>query len=195
MCGGGCQVKEPIVEVDEVLQMFGTTRRSSRVAYVRTLKGAVEEAWIGEEPGRLPWWRLGRPPKDEDEDPEAAVRRKREREQRGHDDRPTLSSKAYIERGARILGVSVGELRGRLRHPEVVRAREALAVVGVERYGLKVKDLAREMEKSPDSVTKAIVRTTHRRAQDADLRSALDRLDQELASADKGRDVNNGGTA
>jgi REP element-mobilizing transposase RayT len=68
------RVKKPIVDVDEALRVFGATRRSARAAYVRRLKGAVEAEWIGEAPGRLPWWRLGRPPKGEDEDPEEAVR-------------------------------------------------------------------------------------------------------------------------
>ncbi len=63
------KVKNPIVDVDEVLRVFGTTRRTARAAYVRRLKGSLEEMWVGEEPGRLPWWRLGRPPKGEDEDP------------------------------------------------------------------------------------------------------------------------------
>ena len=57
------KIKKPIIDVDEVLRVFGTTRRSARSAYGNRLKGAVEEEWIGQEPGRLPWWRLGRPPK------------------------------------------------------------------------------------------------------------------------------------
>ena len=69
------KVKDPVVDVDEVLRVFGTTRRSARAAYVRRLKGSFDEQWIGEEPGRLPWWRLGRPPKGEDEDPKGARHR------------------------------------------------------------------------------------------------------------------------
>jgi REP element-mobilizing transposase RayT len=61
------RVKKPIVDVDEVLRVFGATRRSARSAYVRGLKGSMEAEWIGEAPGRLPWWRLGRPPRGEDE--------------------------------------------------------------------------------------------------------------------------------
>ena len=46
----------------------------------------------------------------------------------------------------------------------MIRAREVLAIVGVERYGLRVEDLAREMEKSPDSLTKRISRTVRRQS-------------------------------
>jgi len=175
-------VKDRIVDVDEVLRRFGTTRRAARAAYVRTLKGAVDEPWIGEEPGRLPWWRLGRPPKGEEDDLEIAVRRKREQGRTGDVDRPVLSADEYIQRGALAVGVAVDGLRSRLRSPDVVRAREMLAVVGVERYGLRVNDLAREMGKSPDSITKMIARTVRRRTGDPDLRSTLDHLDQTIAT-------------
>jgi len=189
------RVKEPLVDVDEVLRLFGTTRRSARVAYVRTLKGVVEEPWIGEEPGWLPWWRLGRPSKEEDEDPDTVVKKNREQDRVGEIDRPTLSAEEYIRRAAAVADVSLDELRGRLRSPDVVRAREVLAVVGVERYGLRVKDLGREMGKSPDSMTKIIGRVVRRRAADSELRTALDRLDQAIASGGTEGNPDNGGTA
>ncbi len=178
--------KDPIVDVDEVLSLFGTTRRSARAAYVRTLRAAAEEPWIGENPGWLPWWRLGRPPKTENEDPAAAVTRKRKRERVGEVERPTLSADEFIRRGAAAAGVAVEDLRSRLRGPEVVRAREMLAVVGVERYGLRVSDLARELGKSPDSVTKMIGRAVRRRRTDPILRSRVDRLDEAIAASGGG---------
>ena len=42
--------------------------RPARARYVRALKGAAEEDWAGEGPGGLPWWRLGRPPKGEEQE-------------------------------------------------------------------------------------------------------------------------------
>ena len=98
------KVKNPIVDVDEVLRVFGTTRGTARAAYVRRLKGSLEETWVGEEPGRLPWWRLGRPPKGEDEDPETAIRERREREEMGPEWRPSFDASEFIARGAEVLG-------------------------------------------------------------------------------------------
>ena len=187
--------RNPIVDVDEVLCLFGTTRRSARAAYVRTLRAAAEEPWIGEDPGRLPWWRLGRPPKGEEEDPEVAVRKRREQERDREVDRPALSVDEYIQRGAAAAGVTVDDLRSRLRGPDVVRAREMLTVLGVERYGLRVNALAREMRKSPDSMTKMIGRIVRRRRTDPHLRSKLDDLDQAIASNRRGKQLHNGGMA
>jgi len=177
------RVKKPIVDVDEVLRVFGTSRRSARAAYVRQLKGATEEEWIGEEPGRLPWWRLGRPPKAEEEDPETAVRARRLREELGPEWRVSLEADEFISRGADILGVDIADLRSRGRNQDVVRARELLMTLGVERYSLKVKDLAKELRKSPDGMTQTVMRGIRRRTGDDEFRADLLRLDQAISEA------------
>jgi len=179
------KVKKPIVDVDEVLRLFGTTRRSARATYVRRLKGFFENEWIGNEPGRLPWWRLGRPSKGEDEDPEAAVRQRREREQLGPYWRPTIETSEFVARVTERLGVDIDDLRSRRRSQELVRARELLMVLGVERYGLKVKDLARELRKSPDGMTQTIARSARRRIRDSAFLVDLNKLDRSLALVEK----------
>ena len=186
-------VKDPIVDVDAVLRPFGRTRRSARSAYVRQLKVTGSEDWIGAAPGRLPWWRLGRPPKAEEDDPDEAYQRKRESQLKTPDDRPTLAVDEFVRRGALALGISIEDLGSRQRKAEVVRARETLTVIAVERYGLRVVDLAREMSKSPDSLTKAIRRATERRVQQREYADTLDRVDVSIATG--GIDSNNGGMA
>jgi putative transposase len=175
------RVKQPIVDVDEVLRVFGTSRRSARSAYVRRLKGTVEEEWIGEAPGRLPWWRLGRPPKGEDEDPEEVVRQRRRREVEGPDWRPRLSAEDFVIRGAAAVGIDLEDLSSRQRSPELVRARELLMVLGVERYKLKVWDLAAALGKSRDGMSHALARATHRRMDDESFRHDLQNLDGKMS--------------
>ncbi len=68
-------------------------------------------------------------------------------------------------------------------------------MVGVERYRLRVCDLAREMHKSPDSVTKAIARGVHARTGDSELGGKLDRLDEEIAERSSLGSDDNGGMA
>ena len=179
------KVKKPIVDVDEVLRVFGTTRRSARAAYARRLKGSFEEEWIGEEPGRLPWWRLGRPAKGEDEDPEAAIRESRDREELGPEWRPSFEAEEFLARGAESLGVDIAELRSRRRAEKLVRARELLMILGVERFGLKVKDLAKQMCKSPDGMTQTIARAARKRTQDTAFRRELNKLDRALAETEE----------
>jgi len=181
------KVKKPITDVDEVLRVFGTTRRSARAAYVRRLKGSFEDEWIGEEPGRLPWWRLGRPPKGEDEDPETAIRERRDREELGPEWRPFFEAEEFLARCAELLGVGIAGLRSRRRAGELVRARELLMILGVERYSLKVKDLSMNMRKSPDGMTQTIARAARKWTEDNAFRRELNKLDRGLAGVTEGR--------
>ena len=176
------RVKKPIVDVDEVLRVFGATRRSARSAYVRGLKGSMEAEWIGEAPGRLPWWRLGRPPRGEDEDPEEAVRQRRRREVEGPDWRPRLSAEGFAALAAGALHMEMEDLRSRQRSPELVRGRELMMVLGVEGYGLKVRELAATLKKSPDGMSHALARGIRRRADDERFRVSLRKLDRVIAA-------------
>lgn len=185
--------KEPIVDVDAVLRLFGKTRRKARAAYGRIIEVAAGEEWTSKLPGHLPWWRLGRPVKGGDEDPEIAYRLKQEEKMKGPADRPLLDAEVFVKLGAIALEVSVDALRSRHRSAEIVSAREHLAILGVERYGLRVVDLAAVMNKSPDTLTKAIARVAGRRASGAENTKSIDDLDATIAAA--GFACNNGGMA
>ena len=64
--------------------------------------------------------------------------------------------------------------------PETTEQR-AWHLSGAERYGLRVKDLARAIHKSPQGVTRALARGARRRASDAAFRKDLDGVDKVLA--------------
>jgi len=139
------KVKEPLIDVDDALSGFGTTLRSARAAYVRTLKGGANTSWIGDSVDRLPWWRVtdDREIQPVDIGPYVDVQ--------GRStglERPLLSAAEYVEVALDELGVERAELVGRGRKPETVGFRELLAVVGVERYGVSVKLLAEVLGRS-----------------------------------------------
>jgi hypothetical protein len=69
-------------------------------------------------------------------------------------------------------------LRGRGREPEVVRMRELIGLVGIERYGVKVTELAAGLGKSRGGVGHWYRRGTARRTEDADFTTAAEALDQ-----------------
>ncbi len=48
------KISDPLIDVDGVLAEFGDTVRQARALYVRSLKGARENEWQGELPGKLP---------------------------------------------------------------------------------------------------------------------------------------------
>ena len=69
-----------------------------------------------------------------------------------------------------------GILCGRGRAPEVVRMRELTGLVGIERYGVKVTELAAELWKSRGGVSYR--RGAARRTEDAEFAAAAEALDQ-----------------
>jgi len=173
--------KDPIVDVDRVLRLFGTTRKTARSAYVHELNLAEEEDWIGEQPGSLPWWRLGRPPKGEDDDPEDSIREQRQREAQGPEWRPELTAEEFVEHGCKILGIDTDDIRTRGRMQDLVIGRELLMVLGVERYNLKVKELAAALGQSPQGMSKALTRGIMKRTTETPFRESLDVLDHQLS--------------
>lgn len=131
---------------------------------------------MGEIPGKLPWWRLGRPPSAEDEDPQHAARAKTENEQEVID-RPRVTAEEFLKRGVELLGLDFEEVRGRTRRSEVARARELLATLGVERYCLRVNELARVLQKHPVTASGWVMRGVHRRRSDPEFSARLEEVD------------------
>ena len=168
------------------MHQFGGTRRTARARYVRALKGAAEEDWAGERPGGLPWWRLGRPPKGEEQEVPKPDSAKAYVDVLGRStglERSAMAVEDFVVRGSDFLGVSVDELAGRGRSPAVVRAREVLATLGVERYRLRVNALARVINKSPEAVSRCVSRGTQLRRADAEFNTRFNGLDQMLAKS------------
>jgi REP element-mobilizing transposase RayT len=177
----------PVIDADEVLRLFGNSRRSARAAYVRALRAARDAEWIGEDPGFLPWWRLGRPPRSEAEDPDATGRDARiEAEERRLRERPRLAAGEFLRQGGEVLGIGFEELAGRGKLPEVVRARELLTVLGVERYDLRVKDMAAALGKHPQAATGWMMRGVRRRHEDAEEAICLEEIDVALSGHARG---------
>ena len=74
-----------------------------------------------------------------------------------------------------------GMLCSRGRAPEVVRMRELVGLVGIERYGVKVTELAAELGKSRGGVSHWYRRGAARRAEDADFAADANALDQAVS--------------
>jgi len=132
---------------------------------------------VGERPGRLPWW--GRVD-DETVDGSAwdvtPLRGASARTQRA----TVRDVNAFIRRAAEHLGVSSDVLGSRGKAPATVRAREIIAIVGVERFGVKVKDLAARLGKNPGSVSRWIVRAAQARDEDREFAACCRRLEGAL---------------
>jgi putative transposase len=168
--------KAPIVAVEDVLLLYGQRRGAALRGYRAALATVDESDWGGDGPGRLPWWRLGRPTEED------ILRRKDEAfvDEQGRSTgrwRPRYSASEWLELACAELGVDQERLADRNRNREIVRARELIGLIGVERFGVKVNELARELGKSRDGVSRWIRRGAARRASDAAFASDAEALD------------------
>ena len=148
----------PLVDADVTLALFGNDRAKARREYVRVLRGERQSEWVGERPGRLPWW--GRHDADDDLDAawEGALT-----DTPAPRPAPVREIGRYLDLAAEALGIECRDLGGRGKLPPVVRAREAMAIVGVERFGVKAKALAAALGMSAGSVSRWVVRAAARR--------------------------------
>ena len=169
--------QKPLADVDATLALFGKQRAKARRAYVRMLRGEREQLWVGERPGRLPWW--GRVD-DEAVDGSAWDVRPAVGAGAGTQRATVRDVDAFIRRAAEHLGVSRDVLGCRGKAPATVRAREIITIVGVERFGVKVKDLAGRLGKNPGSVSRWIVRAAQRRDEDREFEACCRRLEAGL---------------
>ena len=169
--------RDPIVAVDDVLLLYGETRRQGLKGYRAAMTTVAGADWSGEGPGRLPWWPVGRPSEDErlrrtsvafiDEQGRSTARW-----------RATFGAREWLEFACDHLGYQQEELGGRGRNPEIVWIRDLVGLVGIERYGVKVTELADALGKSRDGVSKWFRRGAARRETEPDFAAAAEELDR-----------------
>jgi REP element-mobilizing transposase RayT len=168
-----------LVDVDETLAAFEPTRRAAMAHYRRAMVAAEGEEWMGEDPGHLPWWRLGRPSRKREDELELD----RERPLIGMDGRSTAAPRPRVELeellqcGARRLGLTLADLRSSQRSPKVVTAREVVAWVAVVLYGFQVKEVARGLEKYVESASRLVGRAATRRVEDNEFEAMVRAVD------------------
>jgi uncharacterized protein YjcR len=77
------------------------------------------------------------------------------------------------------------QLAAPVRDRKTVTARQFVALLGVIRHGMRVKDLAERLNAFPDTVSRWVTRGTHRRTSDAGFARTLTRLEQQLTGKRK----------
>jgi chromosomal replication initiation ATPase DnaA len=97
-------------------------------------------------------------------------------------ERPKIAAGKVIAEASETFGVSQEELTGPGRNRDVVRAREAIALVALERYAIRLKDIAGELQKSQDTASRWLSRAAARRRDDTGFAEMVDALDRRLAT-------------
>lgn len=182
--------KNSFVDPEELLLAFDENRKAARRAYLSSIRAAVGEDWMDGLPGSLPWWPLGRHRKEDREDElkmkpgmpsiDALGRRTAF-------ERPWLTPDDFIDRVLKTLEIAREEVAGGTKRRAVVRAREILFSLGVERYGLKVKEMATALQVKYDTASLWGRRGAQRRAADAEFARREEEVDAAVASTPESR--------
>lgn len=168
-----------LVNLDEVLMMYGDSRRAARRAYVRSLNTTGAAVWVGEAPEKLPWWL---PVKDVPVEPREGGDYVDYLGRSTAPERPRLSVEEYLGRACRALHMEVDQLASRRRDSEVRELRELVTVLGVERFEQQVREMAAVLQKNPGSVSRWVSTAAERRASDPDFARRLRELDEKILS-------------
>jgi REP element-mobilizing transposase RayT len=174
------RVRDPLADVDDTLSIYGDTRRAARRVYARSLRGERDQEWIGEAPGRLPWW-SGTGERDHEIDPWYGGPFVDYLGRSSEPAAPAMSAELYLGAACRALGVELSELAGRGKSPELGAQRGLLVLLGVERFGQKISSLAAVLSKHPGSLSFAARRCAARRCEDAEVRALCDRIGAAIA--------------
>jgi putative transposase len=178
-------VKRPFVDSDQLLLTFDETRRSARKLYLASIGAGLDEPWLHGLPGDLPWWRLGRPPRDERGDELRMDPAEPHLDELGRStarERPLLEAETFVRRALEVLGATKDEIAGRGKLRSTVRARELLMTLAVERYGLRVTEMAAVLGVRYNSASLWSRRGAMRRREDGVFAGIVAELDAAVAA-------------
>jgi hypothetical protein len=176
--------KEYIVDRDETLFIFGSSRREALRRYRNAINVSRESNWVRGVPGFLPWWRLGRPPRKEGGQD---IKLDMSKQRIGMDglstgaERRRVPLEVFLGHVAEMTRCSLDELSSRSIEARIVEVRETLALLAVERYGYKVKDVAAALGKHPETASRWIGRALRKKDSDRSYRTLIDKLDKRVA--------------
>jgi len=174
--------RRPLADVDATLTLFANERSEARRAYARMLRGEREREWIGEDVASAPWWR------GEDEALDDGAWEELEQPVVAH---PTqgagaLDVEEYLRRACAIVGVERRVLASRTTARDAARAREAIAVVGVERFSVRVGELAKALGMHLGSASRWITRAAERRLDDDEFADRCAELERRIGRGVRG---------
>jgi hypothetical protein len=169
-----------LVDGDEALSLLAETLVEARQVYRGWLAAVRKEAVAADAVGAPAWWR-----QKVDQEERAVVGGLRPRiDGLGASTgrvRPRLAPDEYPARAAAAAGITVEAPSPPRRDRQTVRAREAVIVLGVERYGQQVRALAAVLGRTADQVSRWAGQGSRRKAVDTEFLRRLDAIDEAIA--------------
>ena len=100
-------------------------------------------------------------------------------------ERPRMGPGEFLSRSCELLGTSPAAIAGPGKGREISRKRYLIAALGIERWGMTARPLARLVGRLPEAVSRWGARGAEMRQESEEFRQAYDRLDGALAKPKK----------
>ena len=169
--------RNPLIDTDDMLLCFGTTKRAARRSYLAAIRAGTE---LGAED-------IERPLQPFINDPELELTAKPapvDELGRSVDlERPRIDAERFVAAVCEIGEFDRIRLASRARDRGVAEARRLIATLGAERWGQNRHALAEVLNKNPDVVSWWVGEGSRRRTDDLDFAVRLDDLDRRLSEA------------
>jgi len=149
--------------------------------YLLWVRQVAQARWAAGDVSRLPWWATATDDEeiaDADRHPSATTFDGR----RLAEERAELELDEIVRRMVSSGGFCLAELSSRRRGGERTRRRIEFTTVAAGRYGLRVSDIAKLLDKHPSSVTKWLNRGLRLERDESDFKNRLDRLDAAVSN-------------
>ena len=172
-------IRAPLVDIDEMLLCFGTTKKAARRNYLGAIRAGIDpDSAEIDSP-----WHLFDSPKDVPLEVDAdspyldVLGRSTDLE------RPTLEAARFVKLVCEIAELDPNRLASRARDRETAAMRRLVVTLGVERWRQKGTALAEVLNKNPDVVSWWVGEGIRRRLEDRGFAAELDALDAQLSTA------------
>lgn len=171
------RLRSALVDVDETLLCFGTTKKEARRSYL----SAMRTTDVDEVEGRQFPWHPFKAKIDEvlvADDTRPAIDflgRSTDRE------RPQLDASVFVSLVSDVLDIDEEELCSRSRSRSIARVRRLVVTLGVERWRQNRTRMARVLQKNPDVLSWWASEGAALRQEDPEFASTLESADEELS--------------
>jgi len=172
-----------LVDVADLLAASGETQRDDALeTYLSWVRNVAEVRWHKKGTKQLPWWRSATHTDEildpgQHSDAETFDRRKLD------DARPVLDLPEIAIRFERNTCLRIEDLASRRRDPTLSAGRVELTAIAAGRFGHRVCEIARLVNKNPGTVSRWLKAADTRSIEDAAYRRRLDELDRAISNA------------
>jgi REP element-mobilizing transposase RayT len=171
------EIRNPLVDIDEMLLCFGETKKDARRNYLRAIRIGIDADAPEVESSWHPFERVKDDPLEVNVNAihVDVLGRSTDLE------RPTLEGEEFIRQICELADFDVEHLASRARDRGTAAKRRLVVTLGVERWRQKGTGLAAVLNKNPDVVSWWVGEGVRRRLEDQEFAAELDRLDRELS--------------